>query len=271
MQGQTSPTAQLARDGRCRAAAQAGRRRSQRSAAALASTSTPLAPELLGTTGTKPSAWPGRSQAAPGARRQLTSRRSRPSRRWCSTGATRIPAPVRAQRLRRSLNRRPRPKVTLRVPRPHSALRRHPRAIAAEVPDRTAAESRTPTAPETAGNPNDATRPRLGFGHGPELERPQTGQEPGAGDPGAHSAPGTEEGPDHRGGNAGNSRDTVRRGIASALCTRPSIHGACRWPGSLVVGLRAPGDHRGYENNPSAVFDAHRRGVFVGDGRGELS
>ena len=78
-----------------------------------------------------------------------------------------------AQTLRRSLNRRGRPKVTLRVRRPHNSLRRHPPITAAEAPDRKPAEPRTSDEAEAAVNRHDATRSLLGFRHGPEPVPPK--------------------------------------------------------------------------------------------------
>lgn len=87
-----------------------------------------------------------------------------------------------AQRLRRSLGRRrrPRPKVTLRVPRPHNSLRQRRHPAAAEGPTNEPAASSTSTAPETSGNRDDAAAPLLGFRHGSESGLPKAGRAPGA-------------------------------------------------------------------------------------------
>ena len=86
------------------------------------------------------------------------------------------------QRLRRSLDRRHRPKVMLRVPRPHNSLRRRRHAAAAaEVPAGEAADSTTSAAPDTSGDRDDAATPLLGFRRAPEPALPKAGPALGAG------------------------------------------------------------------------------------------
>jgi hypothetical protein len=69
------------------------------------------------------------------------------------------PIPSAAQRLRRSLARRRRPNVTLRVPWPDGALRRHRRTAATSVP-----EGETPVSPTSITPRRRPTQPiRRGY------------------------------------------------------------------------------------------------------------
>ena len=98
----------------------------------------------------------------------------------------RNPAPAAdagaAQRLRRSLGRRrrPRPKVTLRVPRPHNSLRQRRRAAAAEGPTNEPAESSRSTALGTSSDRGVAALPRLWLRHGTDSVLPKAGRALGA-------------------------------------------------------------------------------------------
>lgn len=86
-----------------------------------------------------------------------------------------------APRLRQSLDRRRRPKVTLRVPRPRNSLRRRwQAATAAELPAGAAADPTPSSAPDLSGARDDAAAPLLGFRHGPDPELPKARRAPGA-------------------------------------------------------------------------------------------
>jgi hypothetical protein len=85
-----------------------------------------------------------------------------------------------APRRRRSLDRRRRPKVTLRVPRPRNSLRRRwHAATAAEVPAGEA-DSTTSSASEMSGARDDAAAPLLGFRHALDPELPEARRALGA-------------------------------------------------------------------------------------------
>jgi hypothetical protein len=83
------------------------------------------------------------------------------------------PIPSAAQRLRRSLARRRRPNVTLRVPWPDGPLRRHRQTAATSVPEGETPVSPTSTTPPTAAHPTDPARLLLGFRHDPEHPKPK--------------------------------------------------------------------------------------------------
>ena len=88
------------------------------------------------------------------------------------------PAPSAAQRLRRSLQRRRRIKVRLRLPRADRRLRQGRQTTATMTPESRPVVSPTPTEPEATADRIDPAHSPLAFRHGPQHEQPTPERRP---------------------------------------------------------------------------------------------